>query len=91
MRVGEDGKFVGQWLFDHAILTTFKINGKDIAYGGLDGPDLVSLLDNLSSDVRQVDKAIGELLVTFPRNGGQLFQLSLAMPYIDGQASYLFS
>ncbi|OXA39740.1 hypothetical protein Fcan01_25516 [Folsomia candida] len=40
MRVGEDGKFVGQWLFDHAILTTFKINGKDIAYGGLDGPDL---------------------------------------------------
>lgn len=86
MRVDENGKFIGQWLFDHAILTAVTINEKDIMYGGLDGQDLLNLWDKLSSDARQVDKAIGELLVPFPKNDGRI-QLSLAMPYIDGKVS----
>lgn len=84
MRVDENGKFTGQWLFDQAILPVIGVDT------GLSGADMVIGLDTLFSDARQADEAIGQLLVNFPRNNGPRMQISIGMPYIDGWVSYFW-
>jgi len=88
MRVAPDGGFTGQWLFDGAILTAVSYNGKDLMYGGLTGPELSGLLDQLFSDAAQLDDAAATLAA---RYGGPKapIQVSIAVPWLSPSTTSL--
>jgi hypothetical protein len=65
MRVDENGRPTGQWLFDAAILTASSINGKDLMYAELTGQDLRDLLDQTFADAAKLDQAAGELAAKY--------------------------
>jgi hypothetical protein len=65
MRFNADGSFNGQWLFDAAVLTSVRINGKDLMYDELNGTDLQQLLDVTFADASALDSAAASLVAQF--------------------------
>ncbi len=80
MRVAPDGAFTGQWLFDAAVLTAERFNGKDLMYGGLTGADLTGLLDRTFADAARLDRAADELAARFGAPPKQI-PVSITVPW----------
>jgi hypothetical protein len=82
MQIDSNGQFNGQWIFDAATLTAYKINGKDIYFGNdLNGNDIVSCLDKFFNDSIQLDNAINELKSKYPLQNK--IQISIGVPYLN--------
>jgi hypothetical protein len=82
MRVDGNGRFTSQWLFDAAILTASSINGKDLMYGQLTGPDLSALLDQTFADAAALDHAAGELAARYGPPPAPI-KVSITVPWFN--------
>ncbi len=82
MRLGENGHFTGQWLFDAAILTASSINGKDLMYAELTGRDLAALLDQTFADAARLDHAAGELAAKYSAPPAPI-KISITVPWFN--------
>src|ERR1700676_59634 len=82
MRVNASGQFTGQWLFDAVIVTTRDIDGQDIQYASLTGPQLKDLLTQEFSDAAALNSAAAALAATYGAPPKPI-EVALALPWLN--------
>lgn len=82
MRLDAAGNPTGQWLFDHFVLSTQYINGKDIAYSQLTPTDLQDMLNKLFAMAQALDVAYKGLLTDRQASPRSLW-VSFALPWLS--------
>lgn len=82
MRVGPDGDFTGQWLFDAAVITAVDHHDKDLMYGRFTGDELAQILDTAFADAARLDAAASALTADHGAPPAPL-QVSITLPWLD--------
>ncbi|GGP89469.1 DUF4855 domain-containing protein [Streptomyces melanogenes] len=82
MRVGPNGGFSGQWLFDAAVITAVDYHGKDLMYGRFTGDELAGILDTAFADAARLDSAAIALTKAHGAPPAPL-QVSITLPWLD--------